>query len=377
MNMFLISLITGLTTGGLSCLAVQGGLLASSVANQWEAESPQHTSAKNKKMRSHTSPIEAVSRTSAQPILLFLFAKLVIYSLLGLALGAFGSMFSLSVPVRVAMQILIGIFMIGNAMRMLNVHPVFRFFSFEPPLFVRRAIRRLSKHGERNLTPLFLGALTVLIPCGVTQAMMALAITTADPIQGFTILFGFTLGTIPVFFGLAYLTTQLEARLEKTFMRVVALTILVLGIIALDSGLALSGSPLSFNNLSRSLRAATTTDQTVSAALLETRSDGEGQAEIGIPEEEQTKKRLYVNANNNGYAPDILRFSADTPFELVLVTDNTRSCTRAFVIPALGIEALLPQDGQIVFDVPAQPAGSRLYFSCSMGMYGGMIVFDG
>lgn len=377
MNMFLISLITGLTTGGLSCLAVQGGLLASSVANQWEAESPQHTSAKNKKLRSHTFPKEAISRTSAQPILLFLFAKLVIYSLLGLALGAFGSMFSLSVPVRVAMQILIGIFMIGNAMRMLNVHPVFRFFSFEPPLFVRRTIRRLSKHGERNLTPLFLGALTVLIPCGVTQAMMALAITTADPIQGFTILFSFTLGTIPVFFGLAYLTTQLGARLEKAFMRVVALTILVLGIIAVDSGLALSGSPLSFNNLSRSLRAATTTDQTVSAALLETRSDNEGQVDIEIPEGEQIKKRLYVNANNNGYAPDILRFSADTPFELVLVTDNTRSCTRAFVIPALGIEALLPQDGQIVFDIPAQPAGSRLYFSCSMGMYGGMIVFDG
>ncbi len=132
----------------------------------------------------------------------------------------------------------------------------------------------------------------------VTQAMMALAITTADPIQGFTILFSFTLGTIPVFFGLAYLTTQLGARLEKAFMRVVALTILVLGIIAVDSGLALSGSPLSFNNLSRSLRAATTTDQTVSAALLETRADNEGQVDIEIPEGEQIKKRLYVAINN-------------------------------------------------------------------------------
>src|SRR5687767_1989058 len=33
-----IALITGLTTGGLSCLAVQGGLLASSMAHQIEQD---------------------------------------------------------------------------------------------------------------------------------------------------------------------------------------------------------------------------------------------------------------------------------------------------------------------------------------------------
>ena len=37
MNLWLIFL-TGLTTGGLSCLAVQGGFLASIIANQKEKE---------------------------------------------------------------------------------------------------------------------------------------------------------------------------------------------------------------------------------------------------------------------------------------------------------------------------------------------------
>ena len=36
MDPVLLAFITGLTTGGLSCLAVQGGLLASSIANEVE-----------------------------------------------------------------------------------------------------------------------------------------------------------------------------------------------------------------------------------------------------------------------------------------------------------------------------------------------------
>jgi hypothetical protein len=38
MSEIMVAFITGLTTGGLSCLAVQGGLLASSLAHQLEQE---------------------------------------------------------------------------------------------------------------------------------------------------------------------------------------------------------------------------------------------------------------------------------------------------------------------------------------------------
>ena len=36
MSQLIVAFITGITTGGLSCLAVQGGLLASSLAHQFE-----------------------------------------------------------------------------------------------------------------------------------------------------------------------------------------------------------------------------------------------------------------------------------------------------------------------------------------------------
>ncbi len=50
MSQLIVAFITGLTTGGLSCLAVQGGLLASSLAHQIEQDYVEHA-AQNKKQR--------------------------------------------------------------------------------------------------------------------------------------------------------------------------------------------------------------------------------------------------------------------------------------------------------------------------------------
>ena len=61
---------------------------------------------------------------------------------------------------------------------------------------------------------IFLGALTVFIPCGVTQAMMAAALGTGSLAMGAALMFAFTLGTSPVFFVVAYLTTELGSRLD-------------------------------------------------------------------------------------------------------------------------------------------------------------------
>ena len=58
---------TGLTVGGLTCLAVQGGLLASVIAAREEEEVEKHVNGKN----------------TILPSLTFLAAKLVAYSLLG------------------------------------------------------------------------------------------------------------------------------------------------------------------------------------------------------------------------------------------------------------------------------------------------------
>ena len=353
-----IAFLTGLTTGGLSCIAVQGGLLASSLAHQIEQDYLEQSAQPSKREKKH-QPTHVQRSSTVLPILLFLFAKLVAYTLLGALLGWLGSYFTISPTARAFFMIAIGIFMVGNALRMFNVHPIFRYFSIEPPKFITRYIRRTSK-GTDTFTPLFLGALTVFIPCGVTQAMMAAALATGSPLIGAAMMFAFTLGTSPVFFIVAYLTTELGSRLERFFMRFVASTVLILGLVTLDGGLNLMGSPLSLQNLARNLVPSNTVSASAADSL-----------QSPFPSDELV---LYVE--NRGYFPSTLKAPAGKDLKLNLVTNGTYSCALAFLIPALDFFQMLPPVGTVQVDIPAQPSGTRMFFTCSMGMYTGMIIFE-
>jgi uncharacterized protein len=334
----LVAFITGLTTGGLGCLAVQGGLLASTLANQVEKDMLNQSSASSGKFKPHI----------AQPIFLFLLAKLIAYTILGFLLGALGSAIELSPLARAILYIAIGIFMLGNGLRMLNVHPIFRYFVIEPPSALTRYIRRKSKNNVSLVTPLFLGALTIFIPCGVTQAMMAAALGTGSPLQGAAILFAFILGTSPIFFSVSYFATRLGSVVEKYFTRFVAVTMLVLGFIQIDSGLILAGSPISLGNALTSIT-----------------------ARINPPQVGYT-----IQVTEDGYSPQVLHLPPNKPVRLTWITENTQTCARSVVIPGLGYQEILPATGKVNLEIPAQEMGAVLQYSCSMGMYPSQLVFD-
>jgi sulfite exporter TauE/SafE len=351
MSQLMFAFVTGITTGGLSCMAVQGGLLASSLARQIEQDIAGQAGGGKKGKPS------SARTNSALPIFLFLVAKLVMYTLLGALLGALGSVFKFNPMVNAMLMIFIGIFMIGNALRMFNVHPIFRYFNIEPPKFITRYIRKTAK-GTDTATPLFLGALTVFIPCGVTQIMMADALATGSPVSGAALMFAFTLGTSPVFFALAWLTTELGAKLETFFMRFVAAVVLILGFVTLNGGLNVIGSPLSFQNLSRAWSPSVSAETTPVA-------------QAPAKEGEIT---LYVQ--NGGYFPETLKAPAGKELTLNLVSDGTYSCALDFLIPDLKYHQQLPPTGIVQVSIPARAKGDTLFFTCSMGMYTGQIVFE-
>lgn len=406
--------LTGLTTGGLSCLAVQGGLLASSVAHQAEQNIQKQLAAQSaaKKGKNYiqlkSGPVDTIAAAPqrfAWPILLFLGAKLVAYTILGFLLGAVGSVLQLTPFMRAILQITIGIFMLGTALRMLNIHPIFRYFALEPPAFMTRYIRKTAKNSAHEIiTPLFLGALTVFIPCGVTQAMMALAIGAGDAVQGAAIMFAFTLGASPIFFALAYLTTQLGKKLETRFLTLVALVVFVLGLVSINGGLNLLGKPLSRSGITGATSPAINAQSQPPTNPVVTLQPGpqtliqptvaplqpQAQPSLNLPvgpsqpqppvtgnpaAVDPSTHVVTINALDYGYDPPVIKAPAGQPVQLNLVTNNTYSCTRAFVIPSLNIQQILPESGVTTFDLPAQSAGSVLYFTCSMGMYGGQIQF--
>ena len=350
-----VPFITGLTTGGLSCLAVQGGLLASTVARTAEKEIQQHLAtlrtvrpgtasrarakartanaakaAPNQRSSSpRSAPAESAAfasrinaqpaaqlvanravtgRMAAQPILVFLGAKLVGYTAFGFFLGALGSVLQLTSFTRAVMELGIGLFMLGTALNMLQVHPIFRYFVIEPPKFITRFMRRLSKNGNDDVaTPAFLGALTVFIPCGVTQTMMAVAIGSADPFSGAAIMFAFILGTSPLFFALAYLARKLGQVMEARFMKFAAITVIVLALVSIDGGLNLLGSPLSFSAIGDALLAPSA------------RSAGG----VAAAASSAVSNIITMNVAAAGYTPNRFTANAGAPVTLKLVTDHS------------------------------------------------------
>lgn len=331
--------ITGLLAGGLSCLAVQGGLLTATLA------------------QSEEDKILKKSKTdTVLPILAFLGAKLIAYTILGAGLGLLGSAFQIALSTRVILQLFVVVFMIGSALNILQLHPIFRYFAIQPPRFLTRLIRNQSK-SKSIFAPAILGAFTIFIPCGTTQAMMVLAIGSGNPISAALIMFAFVLGTSPVFFVLGYLTTKLGETLQKKFMKVAAAAILILALFNLDSALALSGSTYTLGNMTKDFFCTVTICEQSSTLV---------QASNAVSE-------TTINIGSGGYTPNSITVKSDSLVTLHLKNNGGGGCAAAFTIPQFNIQKVVPVGNTqtITFHSPSQ--SGEIPFMCSMGMYRGVI----
>ncbi len=336
MNLWLIFL-TGLTTGGFTCLALQGGLLLTAIAAQNPAlESGQTTGWKQ----------------TTLPTAIFVISKITAYTVLGLLLGLFGSFFQLSIKTQMIIQFGVGLFMLATALRMLDVHPLFRRFVLTPPKSIFKFMRSNAQSGS-FFSPLILGLLTVFLPCGTTQAMEVQAIGTGNPISGALTMFTFTLGTAPVFFIIGVATTRFSQVIEKYLYPVAATLILILGLMALDNGLTLAASPFTLKGFWAT--ATGSDDLTKSNAVLSGFS-----------------QTATITVYATGYDPHRIKIKANLPTTLHFITRNTQGCSRALVFPTLNLQKILPPTGDTIIDLPPLAPG-RLPFSCSMGMFTGEI----
>lgn len=344
-----IIFLTGVTTGGLSCMAVQGGLLAGTLAQQVEKKE--------------------IKQRAVGTITIFLVAKLIAYTILGFLLGWLGTILQLSPTMRAYLQLFIGIFLIGTALRLFNVHPIFRHFIIEPPKVITKYIRKLAKNRDDDLaTPAFLGALTIFIPCGVTQAMLLLAMATGNPFQAALIMFAFVLGTSPIFFGLVYMATRLGEKLQGQFLKVAAVVVLILGLISLEGGLNLMGSPISYAAFSAWLNQ----DDSANSALVATTSPTQSQNQSV-----ETENAITIKVDDSdGYTPAVAQARAAQPLTVTFTTNGTRSCARSVVFRTLGLQKVLPESGNTQITIPSQPSGTTVKYTCSMGMYRGQINFN-
>lgn len=336
--------LTGLTVGGLTCLAVQGGLLASVIAAREEKEIEAHKNIKN----------------SLWPVGAFVIAKLIAYTFLGFILGAFGGALNITQDMQIWMQAIAGIYMIAVALNLLNVHPIFRYVVFQPPRFLTRVVRNQSKSKEL-FAPALLGAMTIFIPCGTTIAMEALAISSGNAFSGMMVMFFFVLGTIPLFFGLGSLTSILGDKFRARFLKLAAVLVIYLGSSSVNGSLVAAGSPFSLQSLYAN-----------SPIEISLGGGADQGVEVSDTVVENGVQNATIEINPRGYSPSYLRVKEGVPLNLSLVSKDAYNCAAAFRIPSLRLGKNVQPNTTEVLNFTPQTKG-KIAFTCSMGMYTGII----
>ncbi len=348
MNLTLIFL-TGLTTGGLSCLALQGGLLASVLANQ-----------------ATTGKGDSESKVPAavQSAVAFLLSKLAAHAVLGLLLGMLGSVVTLSLGWRIFFQMISAAFMAATAMNILDVHPVFRLVSLQPPKSLWKRLKNLSRH-ESLFAPMVLGAATVLVPCGVTQAMEVVALTSGSAVSGMLVMAVFVLGTMPLFLLLGLAAAGLTAQWRQRFSKVTAWLLIGMAIYGFNGGLVALDAPLTLQKITAPVRYFFSAERFAPAPAEVT------EGSVGV-DNQGSIQRVNIQVLNSGYQPRYIRVKRGIPVELTLTSNDVYSCALSFVFKEFGIETFLDStDSRSFTFTPTKPG--KYTFSCSMGMYSGVL----
>ncbi len=337
MNLWVI-FITGLTVGGLTCLAVQGGLLASVIAAREEE------SALGKGTAKHAMYATGV----------FLVSKYIAYVVLGFILGAFGGALNIGGRVQTVMQLLAGLYMVAVALNLLNIHPIFRYAIIQPPRFLTRLVRNQSKSKDL-FAPALLGGMTIFIPCGTTIAMEALAISSANAFAGASIMAVFILGTMPLFFGVGLITSIMGEAYKTKFLKLAAVAVIYLGVTSINGSLVALGSPITLQAMADNFSKI---------------SHGTGD---NVSQSSQLpSQNVEIDVTSRGYTPNYLKVKKGQEVTLTLKSRDAYSCASAFRIPSLGISRnLTANDTQVIKFTPDKEG--KITFACSMGMYRGII----
>lgn len=316
-----LAFFTGLTSGGFSCVAIQGGLMSSALSK---------------------IPQKGVGLTS------FILSKLLAYIVLGFVLGSIGQGLKISFTLQGWLQIFAGLYMVASAANLLNLHPIFRYTIIMPPKFLLKAARSQTKT-ESIFTPALLGAFTILLPCGVTQSIMILSLSSGSGLSGALILGAFTLATLPQFIALGAAASVFFSK--NAFRFAAAFVVFYLGLLSINTGQVLRGSLHTAQNYWYAIR-------------------NESPDEVFAAPISRGTQQVHVGVTTNGYVTSSNVIRSGIPVTLTLESTGVQGCARNFSIPALGIVKPLPENGVEKLEFTPKQKG-LLTYSCNQGLHVG------
>lgn len=320
---YIILFIIGMLTS-IHCVGMCGGIMLSQSI-----------------VKKDTSKVQAI-----RPAILYNAGRVVAYTVIGGLVGALGSVLSLSLAAKSAMQIFAGIFMIILGMNMAGFS-IFRNLNLRLP-WSACLVKKKSK------TPFLVGLLNGLMPCGPLQTMQLYALGTGSAAKGALSMFLFALGTVPLMLTFGALSGLLSKCYTKKILKISGFLVILLGIIMGNRGLALAGVGIpDFMNVTGNSVASSSSESDMGKAILKD----------GIQE-------ITMTVDGSGFTPNQFYVKKNVPVKWVIKGDAINPCNNAIAIPDLNKEYTIKSGENII---EFTPSDKDINFSCWMGMIKGSI----
>ncbi len=204
------SFVVGLIASVSSCLAVVGGLVLSLSAK-----------------------ISEDDESDTKTFILFHTGRLVSFALLGGVLGLIGNAIGINFTFTAILGILASLVMLILGFNLVGVFTKSKitlhsgFFNF------------FRKIEHKTVTPLVIGFGTFFLPCGFTQSMQVVALSSGGFFSGLFIMLAFALGTLPVLAFLSFGSASFaHGKHAPLFFKSAGIVVIGLGLFALLAGLA-------------------------------------------------------------------------------------------------------------------------------------------
>jgi sulfite exporter TauE/SafE/copper chaperone CopZ len=320
-GIWIIGLIAGLST----CMALVGGIVLA-LATDYAKRHP-----------------EASRARKFLPHLYFNIGRVAGFFLFGGLLGGLGSILKISSVASAWLTLFIGIFIILLGLQIIDVFPILRKFSFSLPKHIAKIIPGHNKNKRFHPAgAIAAGALSFFLPCGFTQSIQLYALSSGNFLSGGITMAVFAIGTSIGLIGLGGLVAMIKGKNYSLFLKISGAIIIIFGL-------------FNFNNAYKVLLL-----HTESQAINKTTSSQVSEVQI-----------IKMTQNNSGYSPNNFQIEANRPVRWIINSTSPYSCASSLIVPSLKINQQLKK-GENIIEFMA-PANGKIKFSCSMGMYNGVI----
>ncbi len=317
--LFIIGILTS-----VHCVAMCGGICLSQCVPKQEVEAG-------------ASKIAAL-----RPSVLYNLGRVISYTVIGGIVGALGSVVSLSGSLKGILQIIAGVFMVIMGLNMLNVFPALKKLNPRMPKIFARKIYAQKKSNS----PLYVGILNGLMPCGPLQAMQIYALSTGSPIQGALSMFLFSIGTVPLMLTFGALSSLLSRKFTHKMMTAGAVLVLIMGVFMFNNGASLSGISLN--------------------SMMGTVGTAKGSQNSNVAVIEDGVQTVTTTLDSGRYQPITVQKGIPVRWTIQADKGNINGCNNSMIIRKFGIQYdFAPGDNVIEF-TPTE--SGTVPYSCWMGM---------